>query len=81
VLHTLTEPRFGKREATVKVPTREERHRQVLGLPFDRGLSAAEIHLAFKRAAKRAHPDGGGNAGAFLELTTARDALMHPGKK
>jgi hypothetical protein len=80
VLHTLTEPRFGKREATVKVPTPEERYRQMLGLPFDRGLSAAEIHRAFKRAAKRAHPDGGGNARAFLELTAARDALMHPGK-
>jgi curved DNA-binding protein CbpA len=44
-------------------------------------LSVAEIHRAFKRAAKTAHPDAGGNARDFLELTTARDALMHPGKK
>ena len=81
VLHTLNEPRFGKREVAAKVPTPEERYRQMLGLPFDRGLSVAEIHRAFKRGAKTAHPDGGGNARAFLELTAARDALMHPGSK
>jgi hypothetical protein len=81
VLHTLTEPRFGRRELAAKLPTLDERHRQTLGLPFHRGLSMAEIHRAFKRAAKTAHPDAGGNAQAFLELTAARDALMHPGKK
>jgi hypothetical protein len=81
VLHALAEPRFGKRELAAKLPTPEERHRQTLGLPFDRGLTLAEIHRAFKRAAKSAHPDAGGNAQAFLELTAARDALMHPGSK
>ncbi len=81
VLHTLTTPKFGKRDAEPRLPTPEERHRQMLGLPFDRGLTLAEIHRAFKRAAKTAHPDAGGNAQAFLELTAARDALMHPGKR
>jgi hypothetical protein len=81
VLHALTTPRFGRRDVGPKLPTAEERYRQMLGLPFDRGLSVAEIHRAFKRAAKTAHPDGGGNAQAFLELTAARDALMHPGAK
>ena len=81
VLHTLTTPKFGKRDAEPRLPTPEERHRQMLGLPFDRGLTLAEIHRAFKRAAKTAHPDAGGNAQAFLELTAARDALMHPGAK
>ena len=37
---------------------------------------ATEIHRAFKRAAKTAHPDGGGSQRAFLELAAARDALM-----
>jgi hypothetical protein len=81
VLHTLTTPKFGKRCAEPRLPTPEERHRKMLGLPFDRGLTLAEIHRAFKRAAKTAHPDAGGNAQAFLELTAARDALMHPGAK
>ncbi len=81
VLHALTTPKFGRRDIGLKVPTLEERHRKMLGLPFDRGLTLAEIHRAFKRAAKTAHPDAGGNAQAFLELTAARDALMHPGAK
>jgi hypothetical protein len=81
VLHALTTLQFGRRDVGLKLPTPEERHRKMLGLPFDRGLSVAEIHRAFKRAAKTAHPDAGGNAQAFLELTAARDALMHPGKK
>jgi hypothetical protein len=81
VLHSLMTPQFGKREVRLKLPTPDERYRQMLGLPLERGLSAAEIHRAFKRAAKTAHPDGGGNARAFLELTAARDALMHPGGK
>ena len=76
VLHTLTAPRFGKREASVKLPTLEERYRQLLGLPPDRRLSAAEIHRAYKHIAKRAHPDAGGSAGEFLELAAAREALM-----
>jgi hypothetical protein len=76
VLHTLASPRFGKREASVKLPTLEERYRQLLELPLDRRLSAAEIHRAYKHIAKRAHPDAGGSAGEFLELAAAREALM-----
>jgi hypothetical protein len=78
VLNTLTAPRFGKRDGEVKPPTPDERCRQLLGLPSDRHLAATEIHRAFKRAAKTAHPDAGGSAQAFLELAAARDALMHP---
>lgn len=76
VLHTLASPRFGKREASVKVPTLEERYRQLLELPLDRRLSAAEIHRAYKHIAKRAHPDAGGSAEEFLELAAAQEALM-----
>ena len=76
VLNALTAPRFGKRGGEAKLLTPDERYRQLLGLPFGRYLPATEIHRAFKRAAKTAHPDGGGSAGAFLELSAARDALM-----
>jgi len=48
----------------------------MLGLPLGPRLSAPEIHGAYKRAAKTAHPDGGGSAGKFLELSAARDALI-----
>jgi hypothetical protein len=76
VLNTLTTPQFGRRSGETKVLTSDERYRQLLGLPFGRYLPATEIHRAFKRAAKTAHPDGGGSEGAFLELSAARDALM-----
>lgn len=76
VLHTLTTPQFGKRQTAAKVPTPEECYRQLLGLPLGRRLSGAEIHRAYKRVAKTAHPDGGGSAREFLELSAARDALM-----
>jgi hypothetical protein len=76
VLHTLVTPQFGKRETASNSLTPEECHRQLLGLPLGRRLSNAEIHRAYKRVAKRAHPDGGGSAREFLELSAARDALM-----
>ena len=76
VLHTLTTPTFGKRENSPKSLTSEERYRQMLGLPLGPRLSAPEIHQAYKRAAKTAHPDGGGSAQRFQELSAARDALI-----
>jgi hypothetical protein len=76
VLHGLTTPRFGKRQIAAKSLTPEECYRQLLGLPLGRRLSGAEIHRAYKRVAKRAHPDTGGSAREFLELSAARDALM-----
>jgi hypothetical protein len=76
VLRALTTPQFGKRATALKVLTPEESFRQMLGLPLGRSLSRVEIHRAYKRAAKRAHPDVGGSAREFLELSAARDALM-----
>jgi curved DNA-binding protein CbpA len=64
------------------VLTADERYREMLGLPLGRQLAPTEIHQAFRRSAKRLHPDAGGDAHAFLALSAARDALMHaPGKK
>ena len=76
VLQTLTTPQFGRRQIAAKVLTPEENYRQMLGLPLGHRLSIAEIDRAFKLAAKTAHPDGGGSAREFLELSAARDALM-----
>ncbi|MDO9296031.1 hypothetical protein [Bradyrhizobium sp.] len=75
-LHTLTTPKFGRRDIPVKALAPEARHRQLLGLPLDRRLSAPEIHRAWKRAARSAHPDAGGSAQAFLALSAAREALI-----
>jgi hypothetical protein len=80
VLHSLNVPRFGKRGVAPKLLTPEQRHRQLLRLPLDRRLARAEIHQAYKRAAKIMHPDGGGDAQSFCELAAARDALMKPGR-
>jgi hypothetical protein len=76
VLHLLTLPRFGKRESPDKVLTPEEHHRRLLGLPLDRRLFGPEINAAYKQAAKRVHPDAGGDQRDFLALSQARDALM-----
>ena len=76
VLHARDPPRFGKRGNAPPPSTLSDRHRQMLGLPLGRRLSGPEIHQAYKRAAKKAHPDGGGNTRKFQELSAARDALM-----
>ena len=72
VLHTLGAQQFGKRGTDAKPLAPAERYRQMLGLPLGRRLSGPEIHQAYKRA----HPDAGGNAQKFQELSAARDALM-----
>jgi hypothetical protein len=76
LLHALDAARFGRRDIAPKPLTPQERHRQMLGLPLGRRLAAVEIHQAWKRAAKTAHPDAGGNASEFLALSAAQEALM-----
>lgn len=76
VLSGLTTPQFGRRNVAVKILTPEERCRELLGLPLDGRLSEREIHRAYKLLAKRAHPDAGGDAEAFLEISAAHDILM-----
>jgi len=51
-------------------------HRDVLELPTDGALDAADITAAFRRLAKKAHPDAGGDHDAYIRLTEARDALL-----
>jgi hypothetical protein len=76
VLRSLDAAGFGQRDVAPKPLSPQARHRRLLGLPLDRRLTPAEIHRAYKRAAKTAHPDGGGDAQQFLALSAAQDALM-----
>jgi hypothetical protein len=75
-LHMLTTTPFGKRGPAPAPLTPQEFNRQMLGLPFGRRLSVPEIQQAYKRAAKKSHPDGGGSTRDFVNLSAARDALM-----
>jgi len=80
VVHELTAPRFGRRRAgPPKQLSKEERARRTLGLPLAVQLTCDEIQQAFRRLAKSAHPDRGGSEQAFLDLSAARDILIHPG--
>ena len=54
----------------------DARHREILELPRDGVLDAAEIKAAFRRQAKITHPDGGGSSELFQRVTEARDALL-----
>jgi len=72
-------PNFGRRSAVVEQATPEERARKTLGLPIAVQLTCDDIHKAYRRLAKTMHPDHGGSEQAFLDLTKARDLLIHPG--
>ncbi|OAF18152.1 hypothetical protein [Bradyrhizobium neotropicale] len=79
VIHDLTAPRFGRRNALPKKLSNEERARRTLGLPLAVQLTCEDINQAYRRAAKGMHPDQGGSAQAFIDLAAARDVLIHPG--
>ena len=79
VVHDLTAPRFGRRNATPKQLSSEDRARKMLGLPLAVQLTCEDINQAYRRAAKGMHPDRGGSAQAFIDLAAARDVLIHPG--
>ncbi|BAL74855.1 hypothetical protein S23_16380 [Bradyrhizobium cosmicum] len=79
VVHDLTAPRFGRRNAMPKKLSSEDRARRMLGLPLAVQLTCEDINQAYRRAAKSTHPDHGGNAQAFIDLAAARDILIHPG--
>ncbi|TWI71357.1 hypothetical protein IQ16_02977 [Bradyrhizobium huanghuaihaiense] len=79
VVHGLTAPRFGRRNAMPKKLSSEDRARKMLGLPLAVQLTCDDINQAYRRAAKGMHPDHGGTAQAFIDLAAARDVLIHPG--
>lgn len=49
---------------------------RLLGL--EPGASEAEVRRAFRRLARRAHPDAGGDPARFLDLRRAHDLLTDP---
>jgi len=72
-------PSFGRRNIVIsEQATPEERARKALGLPLAVQLTCDDIHRAYRRLAKTMHPDHGGSEQAFLDLTAARDLLIHP---
>ncbi len=54
----------------------ERRHRKSLDLPLEGVLKITEIKAAYRRAAKSAHPDLGGNSDAFSAIKEAYDMLL-----
>ncbi len=54
----------------------EKQQRELLNLPLDGALEAAQIKAAFRQLAKKAHPDVGGSHEHFILITEARNALL-----
>ncbi len=54
----------------------DQQHREVLKLPAEGSLKAAQIKAAYRKLAQKFHPDAGGSQEQFVEITVARDALL-----
>lgn len=55
---------------------RREAARRILGV--GPGATSLDVETAFRRAARSAHPDRGGDAAVFRDLVQARDLLVSP---
>lgn len=53
-----------------------EAYRTVLGLPISGTLEITQIKSAYRKAAKKAHPDAGGTQEMFLRVKEAHDTLL-----
>jgi hypothetical protein len=53
-----------------------EAYRTVLGLPISGTLEITQIKYAYRKAAKKAHPDAGGTQEMFLRIKEAHDTLL-----
>ncbi|HEX5355314.1 MAG TPA: J domain-containing protein [Aquabacterium sp.] len=77
--HAQSHARFGWRERGRRASEHgadELRHREVLNLPMAGALEPAQVKVAYRRLAQRAHPDMGGSHDRFIAITEARDALL-----
>jgi hypothetical protein len=54
----------------------EQEYRELLCLPIDGELEPSQIKAAYRRLAKKAHPDVGGSHEEFVRVTEARNALL-----
>lgn len=50
-------------------------------LDVDRAASPSDVRKAYRRAAKKAHPDCGGSCEAFAKLSTALEVLTDPARR
>lgn len=66
------------RRALLMMPDADDgqAHRATLDLPAEGALEPSQINAAFRRMAKSAHPDAGGNAADYRRIAEARDALL-----
>lgn len=53
-----------------------EAYRTVLGLPISGSLEITQIKSAYRKVAKKTHPDAGGTQAMFLQIKEAHDALL-----
>ena len=65
-----------RRRRAMRLQLDEREYREVLNLPTEGVLAAAEINAAFRMLAKKAHPDAGGSHELFIRITEARDVLL-----
>jgi len=54
----------------------EKQYRELLNLPIEGTLESSKIKAAYRRIAKKAHPDVGGSHEHFIQVAEARDALL-----
>ncbi len=54
----------------------EREQRALLELPIDGALEPSQIKAAYRKLAKRAHPDVGGSHERFVRITEAKNALL-----
>lgn len=54
----------------------QQEHRTLLNLPPEGVLEFSQIKSAYRKAAKKAHPDAGGSQELFIRIKEACDALL-----
>ena len=68
--------RYKQRHGSPLRQFNEQEQRELLELPSDGALEASQIKAAYRRIAKKAHPDVGGSHEHFVRITEARNLLL-----
>lgn len=58
------------------MPSNQHEYRTLLNLPIEGVLELSQIKSAYRKAAKRSHPDAGGSQEMFIRIKEACDALI-----
>lgn len=67
--------RYNRRKINAQNAIQKE-YRMLLNLPEGGTLEIAQIKTAYRKAAKKAHPDAGGSQELFIRIKEACDALI-----